>query len=399
MINKSIVTMLTELATERDLGKDFVLETLKESLITAAKKKYGRTDNLGCDISEASGNIRLYLIKTVAEDVTDQDTEISLKEARKIKPTIELGSVFKEEIPVDEFGRNAINIVKNTLIQRIKTNEKEMLFEKYKNRKGELVSGTVSRIYSTGAYIKIGDIEAFLPREEQIPNERLRRGSQIKDLIKNRIQPEFVARLLEFEIPEVLHSKVEIKDIARKPGVRAKVSVYSQNEKVDAVGSCVGHKGSRIKSIVRELSGERVDVVHWKKDNPKYAEKALSPVKVVESKKIDKNKVLCIVPDDELTGAIGKLGENVALASELTGVKIDIKVKSEYRKEKESEERSKITVDDLDVTDHIRKILKKAGFENAQDILSKTDEELGQIKGIGKKKLKAIHKAILDKIQ
>ncbi|MEJ2567493.1 MAG: NusA N-terminal domain-containing protein, partial [candidate division WOR-3 bacterium] len=163
MINKSIVTMLTELAAERDLGKDFVLETLKESLITAAKKKYGRADNLGCDISEASGNIKLYLMKTVTEDVIDPDTEISLKEARKIKPTIESGSVFKEEIPVDEFGRNAINIVKNTLIQRIKTNEKEMLFEKYKNRNGELVSGTVSRIYSTGAYIKIGDIEAFLP--------------------------------------------------------------------------------------------------------------------------------------------------------------------------------------------------------------------------------------------
>ena len=139
--------------------------------------------------------------------------------------------------------------------------------------------------------------------------------------------------------------------------------------------------------------------LHWKKDKAKYAEKALSPVKVVESKKIDKNKVLCIVPDDELTGAIGKLGENVALASELTGVKIDIKVKSEYRKEKENEERSKITVDDLDLTDHIKKILKKAGFENAQDILSKTDEELGQIKGIGKKKLEAIHKAILNQIQ
>jgi len=421
MINKSIVTMLSELAAERDLGKDFVLQTLEESLITAAKKKYGRAENLGCEISEASGSIKLFLEKTVTENVTDPDIEISLKEAQKIKPTIELGSTFKEEIPVDEFGRSAINIVKNTLIQRIKTNEKEMLYEKYKNRKGELVSGTVSRIYSTGAYIKIGDIEAFLPREEQIPNERLRRGSQIKALIKNitpspeegdeervrikgpvvylsRIQPEFVARLLEFEIPEVLHSKVEIKDIARKPGERAKVAVYSQNEKVDAVGSCVGHKGSRIKSIVRELSGERVDVVHWKEDKAKYAEKALSPVKVIESKKIGKNKILCIVPDDELTGAIGKLGENVALASELTGIKIDIKVKSEYRKEKENEERSKITIDDLKISDHLKKILKKERLKNAQDILSRSDEELILIKGIGKKKLEAIHKSIHKQI-
>jgi N utilization substance protein A len=292
-----------------------------------------------------------------------------------------------------------------------------MLYEKYKNRKGELVSGTLSRIYSTGAYIKIGEIEAFLPKEEQIPNERLRRGSQIKALIKeitqtplegdeerirmkgpiiylSRIQPEFVAKLLEFEIPEILHSKVEIKDIARNPGIRAKVSVYSQNEKVDAVGSCVGHKGSRIKSIVRELAGERVDVVHWKKDKAKYAEKALSPVKVIESKKIGKNKVLCIVPDEELTGAIGKLGENVSLASELTHVKIEVKAKSEYKKEKESEEISNITVDQLEISDHIKEILKKEGLNNAQDILGRSNEELTQIKGIGKKKLEIIHKAL-----
>jgi len=421
MINKSIVTMLSELAAERDLGKEFVLQTLKESLITAARKKYGRAENLDCEISEASGNIKLFLEKTVTKNVTDPDTEIALKEARRIKPTIEIGATFKQEIPVDEFGRNAINIVKNTLIQRIKTNEKEMLFEKYKNRQGELVSGTVSRIYSTGAYIKIGDIEAFLPREEQIPNERLRRGSQIKALIKkitptpaegdedririkgpvvylSRIQPEFVTRLLEFEIPEVLHSKVNIKDIARKPGERTKVSVYSQNEKVDAVGSCVGHKGSRIKSIVRELSGERVDVVQWKEDKAKYAEKALSPVKVIESKVIGENKILCIVQDDELTGAIGKLGENVSLASELTNVKIDIKVKSEYNKEKEDKKRSKIKLEDLDISDHVKKILKKEGIKNAQDILSRSDEELIEIKGIGKKKLEAIHKSIHNQI-
>jgi len=413
--------MLSELAAERDLGKEFVLQTLKESLITAARKKYGRAENLDCEISEASGNIKLFLEKIVTKKVTDPDTEIALKEARRIKPTIEIGATFKQEIPVDEFGRNAINIVKNTLIQRIKTNEKEMLFERYKNRQGELVSGTVSRIYSTGAYIKIGDIEAFLPREEQIPNERLRRGSQIKALIKkisptpeegdedririkgpvvylSRIQPEFVTRLLEFEIPEVLHSKVNIKDIARKSGERTKVSVYSQNEKVDAVGSCVGHKGSRIKSIVRELSGERVDVVQWKEDKAKYAEKALSPVKVIESKVIGENKILCIVQDDELTGAIGKLGENVSLASELTNVKIDIKVKSEYNKEKEDKKRSKIKLEDLDISDHVKKILKKEGIKNAQDILSRSDEELIEIKGIGKKKLEAIHKSIHNQI-
>lgn len=417
MINKGIVAMLSELAAERDLGKDFVLQTLKESLITAAKKRYGSAENLGCDISQASGDIKLYLEKTVKEEVTDPETEISLEEARKFKPTIEVGSIFKEEISVDEFGRNAINIVKNTLIQRIKTNEKEMLYEKYKNRKGELVSGTVSRIYSTGAYIKIGEIEAFLPREYQIPDERLRRGAPIKALIKkitttpeeedkeririkgpiiylSRIEPEFVARLLEFEIPEVLHSKVEIRDIARKAGVRTKVSVFSQNEKIDAVGSCVGHKGSRIKSIVRELSGERVDVVHWKKDKAKYAENALSPVKVVESKKISKDQVLCIVPDDELTGAIGKLGENVTLASELTGVEIDIIGSLEYRKEEESEKRSKIKIEDLEISDHIKKILKKDGLKNVQDILSKNDEELLEIKGIGNKSLEKIHKSI-----
>ncbi len=417
MIDRGIVAMLSELTAERELDKEFVLEILKESIITAAKKQYGLDESLECEISEASGKITLYREKTVKKEVKDQSTEISLEEARRLKPTIALGATFKEEIPIEEFGRNAINIVKNTLIQKIKTNEKEMLYEKYKNKEGELVSGTVSRIYSTGAYVKIGDIEAFLPREEQIPEERLRRGNPIKALIKDittspkegdeeririkgpivylsRIEPEFVLHLLEFETPEVLHSEVEIKGIARKAGTRTKVAVYSKNEKIDAVGSCVGHRGNRIQSIVRELSGERVDVIRWEKDKAKQAAEALSPVKVVESKMINEKKVLCIVPDDELTGAIGKVGENVSLAAELTGLNIEIRGRSEYRKEIENERRKKVTIDKLPISDYIKKLLKNAGYKNAQDIVAQTKEELMEIKGLGNRLVDKIYSAI-----
>ncbi|MEA1912768.1 MAG: transcription termination factor NusA [candidate division WOR-3 bacterium] len=417
MIDRGIVAMLSELTAERELDKEFVLEILKESIITAAKKQYGLDESLECEISEASGKITLYREKTVKKEVKDQSTEISLEEARRLKPTIALGATFKEEIPIEEFGRNAINIVKNTLIQKIKTNEKEMLYEKYKNKEGELVSGTVSRIYSTGAYVKIGDIEAFLPREEQIPEERLRRGNPIKALIKDittspkegdeeririkgpivylsRIEPEFVLHLLEFETPEVLHSEVEIKGIARKAGTRTKVAVYSKNEKIDAVGSCVGHRGNRIQSIVRELSGERVDVIRWEKDKAKQAAEALSPVKVVESKMINEKKVLCIVPDDELTGAIGKVGENVSLAAELTGLNIEIRGRSEYRKEIENERRKKVTIDKLTISDYIKKLLKNAGYKNAQDIVAQTREELMEIKGLGNRLVDKIYSAI-----
>lgn len=421
MIDRGIVAMLSELAVERDIKKDFILDTLKESIITAAKKQYGPEENLECEISEASGKITLYRKKNVTKKVKDPDTEISLSNARKVKPTIEVGATFKEEIPIDEFGRNAITIVKNTLIQRIKTNEKEILYEKYKGKSGELVSGTVSRIYSTGAYIKIGEIEAFLPREEQIPEERLRRGSPIKALVKevlqhpkegdeervrikgpvvylSRIEPDFVVQLIEFEIPEILHSEVKIKGISRIPGKRTKIAVYSTNEKIDAVGSCVGHRGNRIQSIVRELSGERVDVVRWKKDKAKYAAEALSPVEVVECKPLSEKNVLCIVPDDELTGAIGKVGENVSLASELIGINIEIKGRTEYHKKKEAKLRKKVKVKDLPISERIKKLLKEAGYNNAQDIMSKSREEVMKTKGLGNKSIDkiytAIHKAI-----
>lgn len=425
MIDRGIVAMLSELAVERDIKKDFILDTLKESIITAAKKLYGPEENLECEISEASGKITLYRIKTVAKKVSDPNTEISIKKARKIKPTVEVGATFREEVPIDEFGRNTITIVKNTLIQKIKTNEKEILFEKYNSKEGELVSGTVSRIYSTGAYIKIGEIEAFLPREQQIPEERLRKGSSIKALVKevlqrpkegdeervrikgpvvylSRIEPDFVIQLLEFEIPEILHSEVKVKGIARIPGKRTKIAVYSTNEKIDAVGSCVGHRGNRIQSIVRELSGERVDVVRWKKDKAKYASEALSPVEVVECSLKGKKKVLCIVPDDELTGAIGKVGENVSLASELIDIKIEIKGRGEYHKEEESKRRKKIKIKNILVNDRTKKLLKDAGYKNAQDIMSKSREELLKIKGLGVKTIDkiyaAIHKALSQEI-
>ncbi len=417
MIDRGIVAMLSELAVERDIKKEFILDTLKESIITAAKKQYGPEENLECEISEASGKITLYRKKEVTKKVKDPDTEISLSDARMVKPTIELGATFREEIPIEDFGRNAITIVKNALIQKIKTNEKEILYEKYKSKADELVSGTVSRIYTTGAYIKIGEIEAFLAREEQIPEEHLRKGSPIKALVKDvtqrpkegddekvrikgpvvylsRIEPDFVIRLLEFEIPEILHSEVKIKGIARIPGKRTKIAVYSTNEKIDAVGSCVGHRGNRIQSIVRELSGERVDIIRWNKDLAKYSAEALSPVEVKEATILNENKVLCVVPDDELTGAIGKVGENVTLASELIGIDITIKGWSEYQKEKVTKRRKKIKVKDLQVNDRIKKLLLDAGCKNAQNIMSQSKEELMEIKGLGTKSIDKIYRSI-----
>ncbi|MCK4422227.1 transcription termination factor NusA [candidate division WOR-3 bacterium] len=421
MIDRGIVSILSELSTERELKKDFILETLKESIIAAAKKQFGNLDNLKCEISEASGVITLYKEKKVIEKVEDPINEISLDEARKIKPTIEIGTIFKEEIPIEEFGRNAITVIKNTLIQKIKTNEKEILYEKYRKKIGELVSGTVARLYSTGAYIKVGDVEAFLAREEQIPEKRLRKGAPIKAIIKEvtkhpkegdeervrikgpviyltRIDQNFVIRLLEFEIPEILHSEVEIKGIVRVPGKRTKIAVYSNNEKIDAVGSCVGHRGNRIQSIVRELAGERVDIIRWKTDKAQYAAEALSPVEVVGTELLGEKKVLCIVPDDEITGAIGKIGENVTLAAQLTELEIEIKGRTDYHKEKEVGKRKMIKVKNLLLSAHKKKLLKDAGIKNVQDIVSLNREELLKIKGMGNKTVDeiftAIHKAM-----
>lgn len=417
MIDRGIVSLLRELSSERDLDKEFILETLRESILTAAKKEFDNTENIKCEISEASGKIRIYRERVVKEEVEDPDTEIKLEDAKKVKPTIEKGAVFEEELSINDFGRNAINIVKNTLIQKIKTNEKEILFEKYKEKTGELISGTIAGVYSSGAYVKVGDIEAFITREDQIPEERLHKGDSIKALIKEvterpkegdedrvrikgpvvyltRKGTEFVKKLLSFEIPEVLHSEVEIKKIARESGIRTKIAVYSTDEKIDAVGACVGHRGNRIKSIVRELSGERVDAVRWKEDKKQYLKEALSPVDVSEVVLKDKKNAICIVPDDEMTGAVGKLGENVKLAEELTGISITLKGSSEYHKEKESNRRKKFKIDALPLTEHKKEILKEAGFKNVDDIMKKTPEELGEIKGLGKKTVEKIFKAI-----
>jgi len=417
VINKQVVEMLTELAKERGLEKRVVIETLKESIIAAAKKKTNIPEGWVCEISEASGEIRLFLEKEVVKKVENPDVQISIEEAKELKPGVKSGEKIYVEIPLLEtFGRNAINLVRNSLIQKMKENEKQLIYKKYVAKIGELVSGTVATAYSSGAYIKLAEIEAFLDKEDQIPGEVLRRGQTLKAVVKEveekpkdktkvrlkgpviyltRVTETFIRKLFEFEIPEILRGEVEIKKIARRPGVRCKIAVFSSNEKIDPVGACVGPRGARIQGIVKEMSGEKIDIIAWSSDPKILVGRALSPAKVTKVvMKKSGDKAICVVPDDQVTLAIGKDSINVELAKELVGMDIEIKGQTEYHKEEEEKRRVKIKVENLDLPKRIKEILKKHGYKNAKDIMTSTAEELLKLPGIGKKAVDKIYTAV-----
>jgi len=415
VINREVVEMLTELAKERRLEKTFVIETLKEAFISTAKKMFGKEEGFQCEVSEASGEIRLYMEKKAVKKVKNPLDEISMEDAIEINPGVKIGDTVYVEIPItQEFGRNAITQIRNFLVQKMKEREKRIVFEKYKGKIGELVAGTVASAYAAGAYVKLSDIEAFLDREEQIPGEILRRGQQLKAVVldieektrdKEKVKikgpvvyltrktPNFVLRLLEFEIPEILRGEVEIKGIARSPGIRTKIAVYSKEEKVDPVGACVGPRGSRIQGIVREMSGEKIDIIPFSPDKKIFVGRSVAPARVVKviMKKTGK-KAICVVPDDQVTLGIGKDSVNIKLANELTGLKIEIIGQTEFHKKEEDKKRKKIKVDALpDISEKIKSLLKKHGYKTARDIMSSSKEELEKLPGLGSKTVDKIY--------
>ncbi|RKZ17016.1 hypothetical protein DRQ17_04755, partial [bacterium] len=291
-----------------------------------------------------------------------------------------------------------------------------LIYKKYVAKIGELVSGTVATAYSAGAYIKLAEIEAFIDKEDQIPGEVLRRGQTLKAVVKEveekpkdktkvrlkgpviyltRVTETFIRKLFEFEIPEILKGEVEIKKIARRPGVRCKIAVFSSNEKIDPVGACVGPRGARIQGIVKEMSGEKIDIIAWSSDPKILVGRALSPAKVTKVvMKKSGDKATCVVPDDQVTLAIGKDSINVELAKELVGIDIEIKGQTEYHKEEEEKRRVKIKVENLDLPKRIKEILKKHGYKNAKDIMTATAEDLLKLPGIGKKAVDKIYTAV-----
>ena len=342
-MNADFLQAFEQLGREKGIAADVLFDAIEAALISAYKRNFGSAQNVHVSLDRVTGDIHVYARKTVVEEVKNQYLEMTLDEARSLDPRYEIDDVVEVEVTPKNFGRIAAQTAKQVVVQRIREAERGMIYEEFSNRESDIVTGIVQRIEQKNVFIDLGKAEAILTPLEQIPGETYRHGDRIKtyiievkkttkgpQIMVSRTHPGLLKRLFELEVPEIHDGIVELKSVAREPGLRSKIAVHSRDEDVDPVGSCVGHKGMRVQTIVQELRGEKIDIVKWNVDPEKYIANALSPAKVisVEANEIDKVSRV-VVPDYQLSLAIGKEGQNARLAAKLTGWKIDIKSESQ----------------------------------------------------------------------
>ncbi len=355
--SKELILALEDLEKEKGIKKDYMLESIETALVTAYKRNYdSNSENVKVVMNSESGEIHVYAEKLVVETVEDDKIEINLADAQKINKKLTLGDTAQIEIIPRDFGRIAAQTAKQVIIQKIREASRNVLFDEFSDRKGEIVSGLIQKADSGIVVVDLGKLEGVMPLKEQIATETYKVNDKIRAYIMNvergvkgapqviisRANADFVRKLFELEIPEIFEGVIEIKSVSRDPGSRSKVAVYSPDENIDPVGSCVGQKGIRIQNIINELSGEKIDVIEWNADPSIYISAALLPAQVLAVDISEDEKFAqVIVPDDQLSLAIGKSGQNVRLAAKLTNWKIDIKSESQFRKmieEKNAEE-------------------------------------------------------------
>ncbi|MCI9053006.1 MAG: transcription termination/antitermination protein NusA [Lachnospiraceae bacterium] len=351
-MNKELIEALDVLEKEKDISKDTLLEAIENSLLTACKNHFGKADNVKVTINRETGDFKVIAEKTVVEEVKDDVTEISLANAKLKDPRFDLGDIVNVEIKSKEFGRIATQNAKNVILQKIREEERKVLFNQYYEKEKDIVTGIVQRYVGKNVSINLGKVDAMLMENEQVkgeifkPTERIKLYIlEVKDTTKgpkilvSRTHPDLVKRLFEAEVTEVKDGTVEIKSISREAGSRTKIAVWSNDLNVDPVGACVGLNGVRVNSIVEELRGEKIDIINWS-DNPAILiENALSPAKVITVLANDEEKTAkVVVPDYQLSLAIGKEGQNARLAARLTGFKIDIKSESQAKELEEFKE-------------------------------------------------------------
>ena len=344
--NKELILALDELEKEKGIKKEELLESIRTALITAYKRNFDALENVDVKMDEKTGATHVYSIKEVMENANDDALEISLEEARKINRDLNIGDNVEVEIVPRDFGRIAAQTAKQVIIQKLRETERTNVFNEYNERKGEIVSGIIQKADKHIVIVDLGKLEGIMLSKDRILTENYKVNQKIKayvvdvergekgipQAIISRTHPDFVRKLLEFEIPEIYEGIIEIKSISRDPGSRTKIAVYSQNENIDPVGSCVGQRGIRIQNVINELNGEKIDVIEWNADPSIYISSALLPAKImaVDIKENEKFAQI-IVPDDQLSLAIGKAGQNARLAAKLTNWKIDIKSESQIR--------------------------------------------------------------------
>ena len=348
-MNHEFIEALDELEKDRGIDKDILIDTIEQALLTAYKKNFGSAQNVRVEFDRVNGGVKVYSQRVVvgSEDIYNTFLEIELDEARAISPNYEIGDIIEHEITTTEFGRIAAQTAKQVVVQRIREAERDIVYNEFIDKQDEIVTGEVARANKNLAYVNLGRIEAIMPQTEQIPGEHYKAGQKIKVYILevkktnkgpqisvSRSHPGLVKRLFEMEVPEIFDGTVQIKSVAREAGSRTKMAVYSVDENIDPIGACVGPKGSRVKNIVDELGDEKIDIIKYSENPAEFISAALSPSKVVSVDVNEEEKsAVVIVPDYQLSLAIGKEGQNARLAAKLTNWKIDIKSESQAAKE------------------------------------------------------------------
>ena len=396
---------IDQISKDRGIDRDLLVDTLEEAVRSAVARKYGETMDIEVSFNEDNGEIEVFEFKVVVEEVHDPISEISLEDAREHDPNARVDDEMGFPVKIEDLGRIAAQSAKQVIIQRMRDAEQEIIYEEYKDRVGEISSGIIQRRDRTGWIINLGRTEALLPKDEQIPRERYKRGDRVQayiiDVLKesrgpqvvvSRSHPDYMIELFKREVPEVADSTVKIMGVARDAGLRAKVAVMSRERDVDPVGACVGIRGSRIQNVVQELKGERIDIVVWSPDIAMYAQHALSPAVITRITVDEEEETLEVVcPDDQLTLAIGRKGQNVKLAAKLLGWKIDIFTESRYG---ELNAARKGMDQIASVAEVSMDNFFDAGFESIESIVNATDEELLSVKGLTDTKIADIRVAI-----
>lgn len=401
--------IIEQVGKDKGIDRQILVEALEQALLAAARKKYGLKQELEAKFNQEVGEVELFQFKTVVKKVKNPPTEIALEEARDLDGDAQVGDSLGTKIDISEFGRIAAQTAKQVIIQRVKDAERENIFEDFKDRKSEVVSGTVQRFERGSIIVNLGRAEAVVPQQELIPRETYKPGDRIRayvldvrktpkgpQIILSRSNPNFLMKLFEMEVPEVAEGIVKIVSAAREPGSRAKIAVYSRDSDVDPVGACVGMKGSRVQAVVQELRGEKIDIIPWSDDSASFVCNALAPAEI--SKVIinqEARSMEVVVEDDQLSLAIGRRGQNVRLAAKLTEWRIDIR--SESRTDRVLPALDEIASRGMDQVDRIAgvgektaQLLNTAGYMTVADLCQSTAEQLTKIEGIGPKKAEKI---------
>jgi len=418
---KELVKVADEIGKEKGITKDLLKDALEESIKAAVIRKYGKFTEPEVEVDLEKGKIDIKVPKEVVESVENKKYEILLDEAKKIKPDAQLGDVVMVPVSFTELGRQAATVAKQRMVEKIREAEKQVIYNEFQNKVGQIVTGVVLKSDKDSMIVSIGKTEAFMPKREIIPGDYYDRGDYVRallleikvvkgwpQLILSRTHPDFLKKLFEVEIPEVFEGIIEVKAVAREPGDRAKVAVYSKNSNIDPVGACIGLKGTRINAISNELRGEKIDVIEWSPDPVKFVCNALSPAEVILTNIFEDEKTIeVVVPDDQLSLAIGKKGQNVRLAAILTGWRLDVLKESEYniiRKERLQEQEEELkefyeiyNLENLEILDEnmISKLLE-SGIDDVEKLSTATVDEVVMALGVNEDQAVLIINSAID---